>query len=396
MEQYISDLAASLVTFTLPRERLCLDSYAPLDLCFFDDSLEKLVDYLIVPVSTTTILRNIDRRSLQRQLKSFADRKPGQSSLREKQWNSWLHETGSAQRAPDRISKLPAEIIFNIFDNLELVEDAFILGLTCRRMWQFTRRRVCEWQRKRIGSWAGKNLVAVSDPCDDDDYPPGLFSRGEIRELVRRRAEALPRLYDWEYTSFTLEEAVKHMVVPVRLPLSRLRFNLERQGRLPAALKDAMWHDVRVDKAVYAPADEAWMLRNLTTRELVRAEAVTIEPGLIHGPYIEKRGFHHLLLIRTAWGNPAIRAMATHRSYPPVPCRGLWAGHRFEICTTTHHEADVGAAGAAWSDVSEEAAVELDKLWEAAYGPDWRNLEWDHRLHRPPSPQWLERTLDRG
>ncbi|KAJ4150071.1 hypothetical protein LMH87_010837 [Akanthomyces muscarius] len=402
-EQYFSDRSESVATFTLPRKRLCLDIYGPLSSCLFDSSLERLADYLIVPVPTTTILRNIDRRFPKCQSKSPADRNPCQSSLEKRQQNSRVNETGSAPRGPDRTEKLPAEIIFIIFDNLELVEDALIFGLTCRRIWQFARRRVCEWQRKRIGPWAGEHLVAVSDHCDDDDYPPGLFSAEEINQLMERWAEEVSWRYDWESTfwrfnisSFALERVVQHITMPERTPLSRLRSNLDRQGRLPAALEDAIWHEIRVDKSVYAPADEVWMLRNLTTRELVRAEAVAIKQDLIHGPYIEKRGFHHLLLIRTAWGNPELREITRYRNHPPVPCRGPWAGHRFEICTAKHHEADVSATGAEWSDVSGDAKAELDNLWEAAYGPDWRDVEWDHKRHRPPSPQWLLGAPDRG
>lgn len=266
------------------------------------------------------------------------------------------------------------------------MDDILAFGLTCRRTWPFARQRLWEWLRKRVGPWAGEQLVAVNNPCDGDDYPPGLFSASEIDALKGEYVQAYPRhhrgaliFWQFEISSFALREVVGGIRMPDPTPVSALMMMLDKltiQGRADAAL-DAVEHEICIDMSMYAPVDEAWMLRNLTTKEFVRAEAVAIEPGHIRGPHIEKRGFHHLLLLRTCWDNPACRT--AEKFGLPVPARGAWAGHRFEICTAKHHEEDVEKTRAEWSDGSEQAAAELDTLWEAAYGPNWRKVVCDPR-----------------
>ncbi|AEO54560.1 hypothetical protein MYCTH_2297246 [Thermothelomyces thermophilus ATCC 42464] len=50
--------------------------------------------------------------------------------------------------------------------------------------------------------------------------------------------------------------------------------------------------------------------------------------------------------------------------------RGVWAGHCFDITTWARHADET--RGAEWKDVSEEVASEIAGIWEAEYGPDWR------------------------
>ncbi|KAH8754618.1 hypothetical protein F5883DRAFT_431345, partial [Diaporthe sp. PMI_573] len=46
------------------------------------------------------------------------------------------------------------------------------------------------------------------------------------------------------------------------------------------------------------------------------------------------------------------------------------AGHCFDITTLARHADKM--QGAEWRDVSEDVSSEIAGIWEAEYGPDWR------------------------
>lgn len=79
------------------------------------------------------------------------------------------------------------------------------------------------------------------------------------------------------------------------------------------------------------------MLRNLTTKELVRAEAIALKPEYIRGPHISHLGFGEVVLSRIAWSTSDTVAM-NYNSQPGVCIhRGVWAGHRFDIVMVAEH-----------------------------------------------------------
>jgi hypothetical protein len=48
----------------------------------------------------------------------------------------------------------------------------------------------------------------------------------------------------------------------------------------------------------FFPTNEPWILRNLTNKQFVRAEAIALKPEFIHGPDIDILGFGEVVLSR--------------------------------------------------------------------------------------------------
>lgn len=123
----------------------------------------------------------------------------------------------------------------------------------------------------------------------------------------------------------------------------------------------------RYDVSDFYPEDQPWILRNLTTREHVRSEAIAIKPEYIHGPNIDILGFGEVVLSRICWSTDESCGMTTDIS------RGIWAGHRFDITTVDKHRK--GCSGQDnWKDVSEEVASEIEKIWRDQFGDDWCDI----------------------
>ncbi len=116
----------------------------------------------------------------------------------------------------------------------------------------------------------------------------------------------------------------------------------------------------------FYPADEPWLLRNLTTREYVRAEPLARLPGDVRGPFMDGLSirFGDVVALRTRFHG--YRTLGLERISPH---EGLWAGHRFDITTLARHrreqrqEEDSGL----WTDVSDEVAREMKRLWTSRF-----------------------------
>ena len=105
----------------------------------------------------------------------------------------------------------------------------------------------------------------------------------------------------------------------------------------------------------YYPDDQKWVLRNLTTREFVRSEAVAGNSEQ-NGPYIRGLGFEHVVLLRVIWSSSSPNARFN---------QGIWAGHHLEIATLDRHEKSV-MSNVAWKDISEDVIEDMIQLWRAA------------------------------
>jgi hypothetical protein len=110
----------------------------------------------------------------------------------------------------------------------------------------------------------------------------------------------------------------------------------------------------------FLPRNEPWILRNLTNKQFVRSEAIALKPEFIHGPDINVIGFGEVLLLRICWSS----APAVGMEDPTNICRGVWAGHRFDITTLARHQKETGDEDD-WVDVSDEVAEEIATICEA-------------------------------
>lgn len=117
------------------------------------------------------------------------------------------------------------------------------------------------------------------------------------------------------------------------------------------------------------PSAQSWILRNLTTKEYVRSEAIAIKPEHIRGPFIDGIGFGEVVLSRICWSRDDHTGMA----YQGKIRQGVWAGHKFDITTIGRHQKDQPGESE-WKDVSVEVAAEIGRIWEAEFGSDWREI----------------------
>jgi hypothetical protein len=50
-------------------------------------------------------------------------------------------------------------------------------------------------------------------------------------------------------------------------------------------------HALNPELSLFYPEDQPWILRNLTTHEYVRSQAIALKPEYIHGPNTDFIGF---------------------------------------------------------------------------------------------------------
>jgi hypothetical protein len=106
----------------------------------------------------------------------------------------------------------------------------------------------------------------------------------------------------------------------------------------------------------FYPRDREWVLRNLTTREFIRAFAIdAIIKGDVNGPETLALGFGRVVLSRICWSSEPdtrIDCEGVHR--------GVWAGHRFDITIADKLEKE--NEDGQWKDVTVDVLMELWKL----------------------------------
>ncbi|KAI0856462.1 hypothetical protein F4860DRAFT_492783 [Xylaria cubensis] len=303
-----------------------------------------------------------------------------------------VHTESSQRRktkAQDRdetvtLFSLPLELHRLIFSFIVDIDDVLCFGMTnqyflriCHQFWE-------HYYMSCLGRWAGKNIVCVGEDVEPHDYPPGLFSSEEIESLRQTTIKLDEDGYLDEEDGYPNEEAVEsqpftlwHFTQPgvsmvdkfQDFGLYTLGCDLERRFLRRKLYRDpALTHleeQFSVDDETYFPTGQRWILRNLTTKQIVRSDAIALSPDHISGPNIKVFGFGEVLLSRICWStNPVMFPSSDTFT------RGIWAGHRFDITTLSRHEVDT--QGEEWTDVSDEVAREVASIWEGCYGPDWR------------------------
>lgn len=119
----------------------------------------------------------------------------------------------------------------------------------------------------------------------------------------------------------------------------------------------------------FYPKDQPWILRNLTTQEDVRSEAIADKPEYIHGPSIEVLSFGEVVWSRICWSTETDCSM----DYIDNIHHGVRAKHRFDITTLDRHKQG-SLEGIEWKDVSEEVGNGVEKIWHREFGSNWRDI----------------------
>lgn len=270
------------------------------------------------------------------------------------------------------MSNLPTEVLLGIMSHIEDIEDVVSLGLVNKRLCSIAQEEVRSYFPQYFAPWANENIACVGDYSAENDFPPGLFSGAELEALQHE-----------EIAIFIEEEAEWKIGSPNRLddftypgvshiqerPMEILSSKTWRLGNCSKSVRDSSPNPLIQSCDIYRdyfPRDQPWILRNLTTKEFVRAEAIALKPEFIKGPHIVGLGFGEVLLSRISWTSAALNI-----EDPANIGRGIWAGHRFDITTRTRHERKT-TGDAEWTDVSDEVATEIAIIWESYFGADWR------------------------
>ena len=274
------------------------------------------------------------------------------------------------------LSHLPPEIHRLIFDHLVYMEDIICLGLAGRYFWTFARDYVHSFYMSFLGRWAGKSIVCVGEYVKPDDYPPGLFSAEEQDALRGKEIDVRVDADDFGLTWRKKPITLYHFAVPTISDLenfvdletisSRVFSHCTERSKHEDPAFQAIHSEIVVTESNYFPQDQPWILRNLTTREFIRSEAIALKPRYIRGPNICVLGFGEVVISRICWSTSSSVGIKD----PTNISRGVWAGHRFDITTLARHEDETNGTG--WSDVSDEVMREIADIWGGEYGADWR------------------------
>ncbi|KAG6067149.1 hypothetical protein E4U32_004525 [Claviceps aff. humidiphila group G2b] len=291
---------------------------------------------------------------------------------------------GTIDRKPGSFSQFPTEIHRLIFEQCydDDLKSVIFLGATSQYFWSIAREYVVRDFMESLGVWAGQQLITVGDYVKVDDHPPGLFATEEDKENLLKRRPEDDELGDEESEDefYQLSEDQQTLTLYERIDrsfteLPRARYRASDvdgyYSILDALAQDPCYRTVTdvffMERDDFYPRDEVWILRNLTTQQYVRREPLELEPGLAHGPFVRGIGFGGVVLSRISWSSDNSTALndPTGRIH-----RGLWAGHRFDITTMTRHEKLT--AGQNWTDVTEEVVEEVNAIWSADLGPNWK------------------------
>ncbi|KAI1194513.1 hypothetical protein F5X97DRAFT_311084 [Nemania serpens] len=337
--------------FVAPREPLALVKQGTLRAMLFDGTARELVKFFAIPVQ------------------------PQYSAST----NSQARDNGDALI----LSMLPPEIYYLIFDHMECIEDVVCFGFTHSYFWPFARSYLDDHYKSFLGIWAGKNFVCIGNHIQPDDYPPDLFSAEELNKLRQRRVYTPTSRVPFALCHFADPKADHprtDFVDPRWEALDVFRRYFHRDDR--GGTRDVLKFKPRMipTRSTYYPRDQPWVLRNLTTKEFVRAEGIAIKPEYVHGPNIELAGFGEVIILRTCWSGSLCDIPINGTTGQP---RGVWAGHRLDITTLAKHKSELDSAK--WSDVSDKVAKELADIWFHRFGTDIRE----------GLPHWYQRPLMR-
>ncbi|OAQ67724.1 hypothetical protein VFPPC_04078 [Pochonia chlamydosporia 170] len=265
----------------------------------------------------------------------------------------------------DRLSRLPCEVLHIIFDELNDSVPMAYLGFTSRYMWKMAERALHRYFAKSLGKYAGTRIMLVKL----DSFPPGFEP---IRFMFGRRLSESPRHEIWDLVSrsqrYNLDRfPIHYSYTPHSLPgypgedIYYGNNQYFRPNRHIGYTLNACAPVLSPSLDMFYDVKRTWVLRNLTTKEYVRGDAIALRPDFIHGPFIEGLGFGEVVIMRTAW---------KHASLMPHPQDGKWAGHCLDIRPWGVREKRTGDN--TWKDVSEEIVKQLDEVFSERLGRQWR------------------------
>jgi hypothetical protein len=258
-----------------------------------------------------------------------------------------------------RLESLPVELLSMVVEESGLEKtDIIALGLSSTLLWEVVVTHVQASYRKAPAPWAGSMFwcqgnYATTLPDaflsqSQKDADEGKEWAAQIQNIqsagrsgmcpARRFFWSAHREYATHVDAWVQEEGWKEAA---------------RGHRAKSGMERGVWK--MVEKGLvcpeFWPREREWVLRNLTTREIVESEVLRERERKR-----KRKGtisFDDVLLMRTYWSIPNSRDVVGIKN-------GVWAGHRFDIVTGEKHRAEGGLGD--WKDVTEEVYVEAEML----------------------------------
>lgn len=258
------------------------------------------------------------------------------------------------------LSNMPSEIHSRIFACLDDVMDVLHFSLSSRYFWAVGLLRIEEHVVCSLAPWAGEPIICIDDRCDPSNYPSGLLTPEQATEV-----RELNQVFD--LNSFSIKNSYKR-VGGLSLSQKLQEAFLEYESHYPMPELDRVEITMGLKREIleFYPRDQTWILRNLTTKEFVRGEAIALRKEFIHGPQIDVLGFAEILISRISWSDEVEKIGRCDNV-----ARGKWAGHRFDI--TSLSQIGCEKKFDSWKDVSNEILRELDLMISEETGDDWRD-----------------------
>ncbi|KAI7826430.1 hypothetical protein BX661DRAFT_184013 [Kickxella alabastrina] len=226
------------------------------------------------------------------------------------------------------IESLPDIVLDTIMLHLPVV-DVWCFALTCYRTLEIGRRNLARYFNFKEGNrvWAGCRIICVGDYIED--YPPGVLTASEEAELSEKN---LFRLADDFGEDCSYED-----------PMSSFCERVLFSGHYGLA------RELLPKYKIMSQQDKSYILRNLTTKEYVRAEA-------FHDT-LAKFNIGDLILSRICWSSDDSVAMVNNVDIH----RGLWAGHRLDVSTKD-------TVDDTWKDATDKSYEWVKSIYENEFG----------------------------
>ncbi|KAH7400449.1 hypothetical protein BKA64DRAFT_482129 [Cadophora sp. MPI-SDFR-AT-0126] len=250
-----------------------------------------------------------------------------------------------------RFDILSHELIDMILEHVsdDLV-DIMALGLTCEGFWSPVSQHIYRSFLKCAAPWA--NAKIIFQGSYSTNLPETLVSSPAVEKAVDEDGSWMPisRKLFWAGWNFDAPKTGTQLQEQWR--------NAAALHRESSGIPKNRWSEIQQQLSCLPPSprDQACVLRNLTTKEVVSSEG----PGrrrTRQGKSSTEMTFEDVLLMKTFW-----------TTYPPYELRemecnfGDWAGHHFDIVTLKIHNAE---GGEGWQDVTSRLEKEV-MAWKKA------------------------------
>ncbi|KAG6834060.1 hypothetical protein H0H93_012223, partial [Arthromyces matolae] len=296
-------------------------------------------------------------------------------------------EAAFANTTDGPIGQLASETICQILDRVEILPDLLSFMSTCQRLWDIGRPLLAAKVDDIYGtSWAGDRLLILGDYGTFDDLPDGMLQDSELefinsfvvdyytsefqvlKELQRRNHH---RNFDAEedlagrvwregkvmYSDGPFEDDFSHgtgVFASSQWEQYYHSYSLFDMNRSLALRSLVTFKDQDLRRAFYKGT---MVLRNLTTKEFISWKSFTSDDISALKLDLDKLSFEHLLYRRLLWSSDS--SMHLWYSETLKLHRGVWAGHRFDVCHIRNVRDEDGLAMDDWKDVSKEVLADI-------------------------------------